>query len=287
MDRREHPVTADRPPLHLAVANGFPPETYTPLIDALNTRTAVFCLPPRPLWTPPPDPGTLTQWRDLADDLLRLLADRGDQPVIAVGHSLGGVVSLIAALKQPQRFRALILLDPVILPPPAMRLMRRMQAAGQMEAFPLVQGALRRRARFAAPEEAFAYWRTRPLFADWSDDALRRYVAAGLVPDPDGDGWTLRWSAAWEARVFATGHIGSWRDLKRLNRLTPPLPALLVRGATSDTLLEACAARIAARCPQIAVRTLDGHGHLFPLSAPEATARLILGWLAEHGLIGA
>lgn len=276
-------MTADRPPLHLAVANGFPPETYTPLIDALSARTAVFCLPPRPLWTPPPDPETLTQWRDLADDLLRLLDEWGDQPVIAVGHSLGGVVSLIAALKQPGRFRALILLDPVILPPPAMRLLRRMQAAGQMEAFPLVQGALRRRARFASPEDAFTYWRTRPLFADWPDDALHRYVAAGLVPD--GDGWTLRWSAAWEARVFSTGHIGSWRDLKRLRALTPPLPALLVRGATSDTLLQACAERIAARCPHITVREVAGHGHLFPLSAPEATARLILDWLADQRLI--
>lgn len=276
-------MSVDRPPLHLAVANGFPPETYAPLVEALNARTAVFSLPPRPLWTPAPDPETLTQWRDLADDLLRSLAAWGDQPVIAAGHSLGGVVSLIAALQQPERFRALILLDPVILPPPAMRMMRRMQAAGQIEMFPLVQGALRRRARFASPEEAFAYWRTRPLFADWSDDALRRYVAAGLVADSAG--WTLRWSAAWEARVFATGHIGSWRDLKRLRALTPPLPTLLVRGATSDTLLQACAERIAARCPHIAVREIAGHGHLFPLSAPEATASLILDWLGEQRLI--
>lgn len=277
-------MTGDRPALHLAVANGFPPQTYAPLIAALGAQAEVFCLPPRPLWTPTPAPQTLTTWRDLAADLLDGLAAWGDRPVIAVGHSLGGVVSLIAALTQPHRFRALILLDPVILPPNVLRVMRRMQAADQMGAFPLVQGALRRRARFATPDEAFDYWRAKPLFADWTDAALRGYVEAGLVADA-GE-WVLRWPPEWEAQIFATGHTQSWRDLGRLRGLTPPIPALLVRGATSDTLTRPCADRIAARCPHIDVRPIVGHGHLFPLSAPEATAALILDWLAEQRLIG-
>lgn len=276
-------MTGERPALHLAVANGFPPDSYAPLIAALGAQTETFCLPPRPLWTPAPAPQTLTTWRDLADDLLLMLADRGTGPVIAVGHSLGGVVSLIAALKQPDRFRALILLDPVILPPNVLRVMRRMQAADQMGAFPLVQGALRRRARFATSDEAFDYWRAKPLFADWTDAALHGYVTAGLVAD--GEEWALRWSPDWEAQIFATGYTGSWRDLGRLRAVTPPIPTLLVRGETSDTLTRPCAERIAARCPHIDVRPIAGHGHLFPLSAPDATAALILDWLAKQRLL--
>ncbi|CAM3815536.1 alpha/beta fold hydrolase [Smaragdicoccus niigatensis] len=55
-------------------------------------------------WTPP--------WRleDVAGDLVELI----DEPVIVVGHSFGGAVSLHLAHAHPELVKALVLLDPAI-----------------------------------------------------------------------------------------------------------------------------------------------------------------------------
>ena len=75
----------------------------------------------RPLWdgTKPDD---LQDWHPLSDDLLRFLSNRAsttlsEEPVIGVGHSIGGIVTLRAALRDPGKFRALVLFDPVLFVP--------------------------------------------------------------------------------------------------------------------------------------------------------------------------
>ena len=80
------------PLLHVSIANGFPPETYRPLLDPLTGRYHVVCLLPRPLWPDPPDPQTLTTWRVLASDLLDGLRAHGMDDVILLGHSMGGLL---------------------------------------------------------------------------------------------------------------------------------------------------------------------------------------------------
>src|SRR3989304_1787090 len=75
----------------------------------------------RPLWNDS-KPEDITDWHPLSDDLLRFLSDRAstslsEGPVIGVGHSIGCIVTLRAALREPGQFRALVLLDPVLFRP--------------------------------------------------------------------------------------------------------------------------------------------------------------------------
>ena len=84
-------------PLHIAVANGFAPETYLPMLESVADRFRVISLPPRPLWDEPPPPESIRTWGDFADDLLVGLRAHDLRGVIAVGHSLGALTSLIAA----------------------------------------------------------------------------------------------------------------------------------------------------------------------------------------------
>ncbi|NWG16471.1 MAG: alpha/beta hydrolase [Chloroflexi bacterium] len=265
------------PLLHLAVANGFPPQTYLPLLLPLADRYRLTCLPPRALWPDEPLPERLTDWRTLADDLLAGMARHDLNAVIAVGHSFGGVASLLAALAEPWRFRALCLLDPTILPLPAMQAIDEMRANGSLSAFPLVQGALRRRRRFPGVEEAYAYFKTKTLFLDWPDAALRLYVEHGTRPAAGGDGVELAWPPEWEAYYFSAVYTGTWADLPRLRG---QLPVLIVRGENSDTLLPEAAAQIRALLPEASYAEIAGHGHLFPQTAPDATRRVIADWLA-------
>jgi pimeloyl-ACP methyl ester carboxylesterase len=265
--------------VHLALANGFPPETYLPAVEPLTHRYRVVCLPPKALWNdagpPPADPGS---WDVLADDLLEGMHRHGLDRVIGVGHSFGAVATLLAAVREPSRFRALCFLDPTILPPAVTDDLRRQRERGEMSFRPLVQGALKRRSAFATEAEAFAYWREKSLFADWSDDAVGRYTRSMLRPTRDGGGFTLAWSAAWEAWYYMSFHAESWAAFDALD---PAIPLLVVRGERSDTFFAEAEAEMRVKRPGADLRVISGRGHLFPQAAPQETAREILTWLEE------
>ena len=51
-----------------------------------------------------------------ADDLLDILESIDSRPVVMVGSSFGGYIGLISALKAPEKFRALVLCEPPMVP---------------------------------------------------------------------------------------------------------------------------------------------------------------------------
>lgn len=262
--------------LHLAVANGFPPQTYAPLVQPLTEHYRVISLPPRALWTPPQPPERVRSWKDLAQDLRAGMAKHDLRGAIGLGHSFGAIVSMVAAADQPGLFRGLILLDPTIFMPRVLLTLRLMQLTGQQRRMPLVSVAERRRARFSSVEDAYTYWRGKRLFADWTDEALRRYAEAMTRPAADGDGVELAWPPAWEARYYQTILTTTWRYLPMLR----DLPMLMVRGGTTDTFLPDAAARLRRALPKADYAVIEGHGHLFPQTAPDATREVIQAWLA-------
>jgi pimeloyl-ACP methyl ester carboxylesterase len=268
------------PVMHLAVANGFPPPGYRPLLGHFTDSYRVISLPPRPLWPEGPAPSGLASWRDLAADLLDGLRAHDLHDVIALGHSMGGLVSSLAALEEPGRFRALALLDPTFLPPAILAAIRASQIFGLGDRSPIIQGALRRRDRWASPEETFGHWRSKAFFADWPDEALWEHVRGATRPD--GDGVTLAWSRQWEARCFRTIPLDTWRIVARLRDL--PLPILAIGGEATNTFRPASIRKMRRLAPQADFVTVRGHGHLFPQSAAAETARIIRRWLEERGL---
>jgi len=264
------------PPVVLLPANGFPPETYIPALEPLFAHHRVVSLPPRALWDdpglPPALPGT---WVTLAEDLLTGWRRRALPSAVVVGHSFGAVAALLAVVREPSRFRALALLDPTIFPPTTMDEFRELQGRGAMSVRTLVQAARKRRDHFASEPEALAYWREKPLFADWSDEAIRRYARAMLRPAKDG-GFTLAWPSVWEAHYYESFYANTWEDIDRLPR---DLPILVVGGAVSDTFLPEAAELLRVKLPWATHRSIEGRGHLFPQSAPEETGRVLAEWL--------
>ena len=92
-----------KPLIHLAHANGFPPSTYQKALQPLLAHYHVISFTVRPMWGDTP-PEWLKHWSQMADDLLEGLKGMGAQKVIGLGHSLGGVLTLYAAVKQPELF---------------------------------------------------------------------------------------------------------------------------------------------------------------------------------------
>ena len=268
------------PILNLMPANGFPPQTYLPILRGLAGFRAIS-LPPRALWGDQSPPSAYRSWRDAADDLLQGLERYDLRDIVAVGHSLGGVISMLALLKQPARFRALIMLDPVLLPQETLDQLAKAREAGRIDAMPLVQGARRRRQVFDSRDDAYSRFRQKPIFADWSAEALSLYVEHGLRPREYNAGFELCWSPEWEAHYFATVYHDIWHDLPKLNALAP---TLIIRAEHSDTLPAASFARARSLLPGAAFHELRGQGHLFPQAAPQETARVIAEWLATRHL---
>ena len=273
--------SAQAPPLLFYPGNGFPPACHAPLLAPLTHDWRVLCLPPRALWPEggpaPAEPGALNE---LAADLLAGMEQHALREVLAVGHSLGANVLMAAALEQPQRFRGLALLDPVMLSRERIEFIRASRERGDLTQLPLVAGALKRRERFPDLQTAFAYWRSKALFADMSDAALWVYTRAATCPAQDGAGLQLTWPRDWEARYFMLAGMDLQESLAGLNSLTR---TLILHGAASDVLDADALQRARRRLPTATVVTLPDCGHLFPLDHPQQTRAALRDWLATLG----
>jgi pimeloyl-ACP methyl ester carboxylesterase len=269
-----HDFGGDGPTIHLAQANGFAPGAYRLLAKALQPGTHAIALPARPLW-PDSRPDSAPTWHPLADDLIEGLDALGVRGIFGVGHSLGGVLTLWAAIRRPDLFRATVLIDPVILPPSWLWTLRVLRAVGLRERQPLVQGALRRRRSWPSRQACYEHYREKALFADWSDDALWDYVESGTRCQ-EGNGVELVYPSEWEAHIFATTPTRIWRDVPKLR-----IPTLVIRGERSRVFLPTAQARMARNLPQAQFITISNAGHLLPMERPRETGSAIRAFLED------
>ncbi len=267
--------------LHMAVGNGFPPQVYEAMLAPFFSSCQVFSALPRALWKPAPRPSSAPDWQTMADDLRAGLHRMGHQQVIGVGHSMGGVATMLAAADEPHLFRGIAMLDPVMLPPYVLWMIRLLRPFG-VSMVPLSKKARNRRRLFNSVDEAFDYWRDKRAFRDWSDEVLRRYAEGLLVDDPSSQGVQLVWEPEWEAHYYDSIATHLWRTLRRLPK---DLPVLVVRGGTSDTLFPSAVKQIKRTLPHVQVVELPGLGHLFPQARPQLTSEVLQTWMHEHGWI--
>ncbi len=260
------------PPLHFAHANAYPPGSYRQFLAPFLGRFSVRAAHHRPLW-PGSDPADLQgDWHLIADDLSRFLAQQGWLGVVGMGHSLGAVATMYAAAQRPFLFRAIILLDPVFLPPDILAA----AAANQDRAheFPMVAGALRRRNHWPDCQSAFARFRRKAVFNRWSDEALWDYVNVAL--QPEGDGFRLAYPREWEARFYATPPQAVWETLPQVQT-----PTLAIRAAESDTIFPPAWALWQEKQPNATFIEVADVGHMLTMERPLTVAQIILDWLDE------
>ncbi len=266
-------LNGNGPPLHFAHANGYPPECYSPLLELLKSHYHIFGMYLRPLW-PGSEPAEIQDWYPLTEDLFRFLDEQNPGPVIGVGHSLGGIVTLRAALRQPERFRAVILLDPVLFPPLMVAFMGLIRALGlSYRVHPLVRGALHRRRVFESRESLFTAFRRKAIFRYMDDASLRAYIQ-GITRPRQETGFELAYSPEWEARIYVTGvwrDMDIWRGLPKLK-----VPLLIIRGAKTGTFWESAGRLVQRKLPAAKVITIPQATHLVPLERPEIVAHTIM-----------
>lgn len=259
-------------------ANGYPPACYRPLLLRLAERYRVVAMVQRPLW-PGSKPEELEDWRMLTDDFLQFLDARETGPRFCVGHSMGGVVLLRAALREPGRFKGIVLLDPVLFPPSLILIWKVLRALKLGQRFiPLVEGARQRRREFDNLERLFNGYRHKSIFRYMDDPSLRAYIE-GIACKKDERGYQLCYSADWEIHLYMSAiwpDMDIWRGLPGL-----AAPMLIIRGAETDTFWERTGMVIKRKRPEVRVETLEKSTHLVPLERSSEVSKLIQSFFEE------
>ena len=274
------------PTLHFSHPNAYTPGSFRPFLAPLTAHFHVLAAHHRPLWHLSPGYGAADApegfidwtWDAIADDLLRFLDEQRLEQVIGVGHSLGAVATMMAARKEPQRFRALVLIEPVFLPPHVLQAIRAHPKLAAER--PFVLAALRRRDRWPSRADAFARFREKPVFARWSDEALWAYVNDGLHEDPATGEVVLSYPREWEARFYARPPTNVWDEIPALAH-----PTLAIRATESDTLYPDAWALWQTLQPSATFVEMDGVGHMLTAEAPEDLAALVMHWLEDRDLV--
>lgn len=260
-------------------ANGYPPECYRPLLSRLAENYHVTTMVQRPLWQES-DPADIRDWIPLTDDLLRYLDAHHSGPLACIGHSMGGIALLRAALREPDRFKAIVLLDPVLFPPYFIIFWWMLYKSGLgLHIHPLVVNASQRRRKFDDLDRLFSSYRQKPVFRYMDDESLRACIEGIVCPDDEG-GYKLCYSVEWEIRIYLTSiwrDMEIWRNLPKLE-----VPTLIVRGAETNTFWEKTGGLVQRRQPKVRIEALDQATHLVPLECPQKVSELIQSFIQEN-----
>ena len=264
-----------RPLIVFAHGNGFPGGTYQPLFKPWEAAGYEVMALDR-FGHDPRFPVTGT-WHGLRDQLIQFIDARCQPertPVWLVGHSLGGLVSLLATSKRPDLVRGLVMLDSPVITGWRAHSVHMLKRSGLLKR--VSPGKVAQRRRYHWPDRAAvqAHFAAKSVFARWHPDALAAYVAAGVQEAPQG-GVELAFHRDVEARIYNTlpHHLGTV-----LRRHPVRCPVGFIAGTQSEEMRQGGSTAARALAGERFVR-IEGT-HLYPMEKPHETAQLVLGLLA-------
>ena len=126
-------------------------------------------------------------WPHLVRQLIDTLeSEHGGKPVYGVGHSLGGYLTYLAAVRRPELFRAIVLLDAPIIGAFRGGMLGATKRLGIVDRVTPAGATRERRSHWRTREEAKAHFGPRPLFRRFTERCLDDYVRHGLAEAPQG-----------------------------------------------------------------------------------------------------
>jgi pimeloyl-ACP methyl ester carboxylesterase len=258
-----------QPLLHFTHGNSYPSGSYGRLLDELRRE---FDVRATDMLGHDPRYPVGDSWHTLVDELIAEL-ERYGRPAILVGHSLGGVVSMLAAHRRPDLARCVVMLDSPVVAGWRARVLRIVKVLGLGRR--LSPGGIAARRRNVWPTRAAAYehFISKPVFQAWAPGALDDYLDHGLAPHPDGV--QLRFDRAVEAAIYSTLP----HDMDRVLRTPFPVPVGFIAGTDSAELRQA-GLDATRRLVGSNFVTIQG-SHLYPMEQPQQTARLTREMIAR------
>lgn len=193
-------------------------------------------------------------------DMFTLLDDLGLERVLIIGTSMGGIMSMLMANMQPDRFAGIVINDigPELNP----------------EGLDRIKSYVGKSRDIKSWEDAIA--QTREIndvaFPGYSDEEWLRFTQ-GLYTEVDGV-LRLAYDPNIAKPMLEEDSNAVPPDLWPLFEGIASLPMLLIRGAVSDLLTRACAERMRELSPTLIHVDVPDRGHAPMLNEPVAVAAI-------------
>ena len=178
--------------------------------------------------------------------------------VVLIGHSMGGMISLLHAATHPGRVGRLVMVDSIMLMP--------MDRVSKMREF----GA-RPAKSYTAQEELIARYRLEPAETQMAaPEVIHRMAIHSGRQDADG-----RWQHKADRRVYANfrqiAGVPLWEKIK--------IPALVIKGERSTRFTPEVLAEIRARAPQVQMAEVPASDHHITLDNPQGFVDVVRTFL--------
>lgn len=266
--------------LYFLAANGMPVSTYPFFLKRLAGAYDVRALENRAVWPGQGKPGRHDLWEDYLADYESFLEHHNvvDGSLTHVGHSLGGSLGALLAIKRPELFKRLVIIEPGMVPTLGQSIGYRMMSYERRGKIPNIARTAARRSVFESRQAFMDSMRTKTTYRHFSDEAMHDYAEGGLIQK--GEQYRLKFSGLWEAHIFCDVHY----MLSRFIRLK--VPTLLLFAEHSNILTPELYKKFAQRCKRknnsVTVKLMKGVTHLAVQDDPDLVSREVLSWLSEN-----
>ena len=203
------------------------------------------------------DPHTYS-FKSHAEDINAFLEKLDLSDVVLIGHSMGGMISLLHAATHPGRVSRLIIVDSIMLMP--------MDRVSKMREFSARPGK-----SYTTQDELIARYRLEPAESQLAAAEVihRMAIHSGRQ---DGEG---RWQHKADRRVYANfeqiAGVPLWEKIK--------VPALVIKGEHSTRFTPEVLAEIRAGAPQVQMAGVPASDHHIMLENPKGFVDVVRKFL--------
>ncbi|MFV3402773.1 MULTISPECIES: alpha/beta fold hydrolase [Pseudomonas] len=263
-----------RPLLHFLHGNGFCCLAYQPLLLRLSEHFDLWLCDVQGHGDSDHG-GAFVGWNRAAAQALEAFAagrgEYGDVPLLAVGHSFGGVLTGLMLAREKSLFQRAVLLDPVLFSRRMLGVMGVAAMVGLHRRHALARKAATRRSHWPDRQAALASLQGRGIFKGWSDTALHAYVEHAI--GDCGEAVVLKCRPSREVEIFSSFPERMWHQLSSIST-----PTCILYGEHTYPFVPHSVQRLASLNAQVSSQQVAG-GHCFMQEDPAAAAERVVAFL--------
>lgn len=266
-------IPAGQPLVLFFHGNSFPASTYNVMLNALRQRgMKVQAL--EKIGHNPAYPVT-SNWPHLVQEIhafAKPLTDQHPGPVVLVGHSLGGMLSLMLAAQFPKLAHAVVMVDAPALGGLRAKALQLSKTLSLTKKFSPGVVSQKRRNTWHSVEEVHAHFLSKKVFARWDPQVLNDYVHHGTHAEhrTEGSVRVLSFDRQIETQIYnSVPH-----NLEGLLKKYPLACPVSLVAARHSREMRIAGFDFSTKITKGRICTIDGT-HLVPMEKPLVTAAAI------------
>lgn len=264
-----------QPHIHITHGNGFSALTLANLANHLPKDY--------PIWlTDLPGHGASEQpkhkipnWQEMANAVALVIESQvsglaqNNRKIIGVGHSLGGILTLLAAYKRPELFSKIILLDPPLFTRPIIATQKVLGLTGLWRHNPMVKAVRQRTAKWHSHEAMAADLAKKTLYKNWHPKVLQDFINSATGSIDNNMALSLACDPNWEGAIFGSYPKGLWQKIAEVS-----VPVTIIEAHNTYNFIAPAVNKAKNINPNITSINF-GNSHCFPMEQPQETAAII------------